>query len=104
MNASSRVRRDAVQLFEYRLRKWEVWRDYIPPRNLHIMTHPLSNSPTSWHCAALSAARQHPPGQSRRGVRGGVAVATPPRTPLYALAAVALERAKARSSATAATM
>jgi len=42
--------------------------------------------------------------QIRRVVRGGVAVATPPRTTLYALAAVALERAKARSSATAASM
>src|SRR6266508_2408697 len=104
MHASYRVRRDAVQRLAYRLRKWDVWRDYIHPRNLHIMTHPLSNSPTVWHCAALSAARQHPPVQIRRGVRGGVAVATPPRTPLYALAAVALERALARSSATAATM
>jgi len=68
------------------------------------MTQPISNSPAVWHCAALADARQHPLDQIRRGVWGGVAFATPPHTPLYALAAVALERAKARSSATAATM
>jgi len=69
-----------------------------------VMTHPICNNPSLWRCDAPYAARQHPLDQIRRGAPGGVAAATPPGAPLYGVAAVALERAKARSSATAAMM
>ena len=68
------------------------------------MTHPIFNNPSLWRCDAPYAARQHPPDQIRRVVPGGLAAAKPPGTTLYVVAAVALERAKARSSATAATI
>jgi len=62
------------------------------------------NNPSLWRCDAPYAARQHPPDQIRRVVSGDLATAKSPDTTLYVVAAAALERALARSSAAAATM